>query len=307
MKNIYKLLIALVVLVGSTELTKEQGNYQAPWPGSSFKYSFGPMDSGNTTKWYVSTEANVNATPIADPTNHFTISAIDGTGASVTDGVLTGQGVSQVTINWAGAATGTYYVYLKVFDGDETQCFNVKGFRVDVVSGAFNAIAENVTGGTSTDVTKRGEVDDSKILATDCPDESTINPIANDGAYSLGTTEVVYRVKREFSMNNWHLKFGLSVGTVKYVYGQDNNEITETATNEYDVSAANDYVLVYVTVPNVEDAAQDVTLTVDAANTKDLVTTTTDQGSTPANDPVDNAATYTIKAIPTIGNMVDLN
>ncbi|RXQ97727.1 hypothetical protein EO244_02255 [Ancylomarina salipaludis] len=307
MKNIYKLLIALVVLVNLTELTKAQGTYQTPWPGSSFKYSFGAMEAGNTTKWYVSRDANVNAIEIADPTGDFTISAIDGTGASVTGGVLTGQGISQVKIDWDGAATGIYYVYLKVFDGSETQCFNVKGFRVDVVSGAFNAIAENVTGGTVDDNAQRGVVNDGSIVATDCPDESTINPIANGGAYSLGTTEVVFRVKREFSMNNWHLKFGLSVGTVKYVYGQDNNEITETATNEYDVLAANDYVLVYVTVPNVQDATQDVTLTVDAVNTKDLVTSTTDQGSTPANDPTDNATTYTIKAIPTIGNMVDLN
>jgi len=305
MKNIYKLLIALVVLVGSTELTNAQGNYQAPWPGSSFKYSFGDLVNTNTTKWYVSRDADVNAAEITDPTDDFTISAINGTNPVFASGVLSGEGISQVTINWAGKATGTYYVYLKVFDGDETACFNVKGFRVDVVSGAFNVFASNVTGGTSLDPLKLGEVVGG-IVSTDCPNESTMNPIFGTG-YSLGTTEVVFKVTRELSMNNWHMKFGLSHGTVKHVYGEDNNKITETAINEYDVSAVNSYVLVYVTVPNVEVLAQTVELTIDENNTQDLVTLTTDLSSLPLNDPVDNVGTYTIKAIPSIGDIVDLN
>jgi len=299
MKNIYKILIAIVVLVGSVELTKAQtSSHSNPWPGSTHTYSFGDNGATNTTDWYISRNAD-GSTPIDGPAgNHFTLIDEDGVGTVDGDGVLTGIGVNTLRVNWDGQATGTYYVFLKVTDA-VTSCSNLKGFKVDVVTGRFNAIAENVTGGTN--LANPELVNDANIVADGCSDE-TSNRIVNDGTFSLGSSEVVYRVKREYSLNEWHLDYGLSVGTTTTVVAEDGSTIAAAGGGGYDIPASVNYVLVYVSVPNVEATSQAVVFTIDGALTKDITTNTADNASTPANTPADNTDTYTIKSMPTISS-----
>ncbi|MDQ2179489.1 hypothetical protein [Marinifilum sp. D714] len=298
MKNIYKLLIAMVVLVSSIELAKAQSStYSNPWPGSSHTYSFGDNGTTNTTEWFISRNADGSNPIVGAAGNHFTIVGEGVAGTIDAKGVLSGKGINTLRVNWDGNATGVYYIFLQVIDAT-TSCSNLKGYMVDVVTGRFNALAENVTGGTTDD--KNPEfVDDAKIVAEGCSDE-TGNRIVNDGTFSLGTTEVVFRVKRQYSLNEWHIDYGLSVGTTTKVVAADGSTIAVAAGGGYDIPSANDYVLVYVSVPNVETSAQAVVLTLDSAKTKDNTTSTTDAASKPAN-PSDNVATYTIKSMPKIG------
>lgn len=297
MKNLYKFLIVMIVLVSSVELTKAQSSsFNNPWPGSSHTYSFGDNGSTNTTEWFISRNADGSNPIVGAAGNHFTIVGEDVAGTIDSDGVLSGKGINTLRVNWDGNATGVYYIFLQVTDAT-TSCSNLKGYMVDVVTGRFNALAENVTGGT--DMDNPENVDDTKIVAEGCSDE-TGNRIVNDGTFSLGTTEVVFRVKRQYSLNEWHIDYGLSVGTTSKVVAADGSTIAVAGGGGYDIPSANDYVLVYVSVDNVEASAQAVVLTLDGAKTKDNTTSTTDAASTPAN-PSDNAATYTVKSMPKIG------
>lgn len=289
----------MIVLVSSVELTKAQSSsFNNPWPGSSHTYSFGDNGSTNTTEWFISRNADGSNPIVGAAGNHFTIVGEDVAGTIDSDGVLSGKGINTLRVNWDGNATGVYYIFLQVTDAT-TSCSNLKGYMVDVVTGRFNVLAENVTGGT-TDKDNPEFVDDTKIVAEGCSDE-TGNRIVNDGTFSLGTTEVVFRVKRQYSLNEWHIDYGLSVGTTSKVVAEDGSTINAATGGGYDIPAANDYVLVYVSVDNVEASTQAVVLTLDGTLTKDMTTTTTDAASIPAN-PSDNAATYTIKSMPEISS-----
>jgi len=299
MKNIYKLLIAMVVLVSSVELAKAQvTSFSNPWPGSTHTYSFGDNGDTNTTEWFISQNADGSNPIVGDVGNHFTLVAEDGTGSVGADGVLSGTKINTLRVNWDGTAAGSYYVFLQVIDAG-TDCSNLKGYKVDVVTGRFNAIAENVTGGT-TDVDNPQFVDDSKIVVDGCSDE-TGNRIVNEGTFSLGTSEVAFRVKRQYSLNKWHIDYGLSVGSTSKVIAEDGSTLNVATGGGYDIPAVNDYVIVYVTVPNAEATSQAVMLTLDGTTTIDMTTTKSDAASLPAN-PSDNVGTYTIKSMPTISS-----
>ncbi|WP_372641068.1 hypothetical protein [Ancylomarina sp.] len=297
MKNIYKLLIALVVLVGSAELSKAQSTYNNPWQGSSHTYTFGAMNAANDTEWYISQTAGVGVTPIVGSAgNHFTIAAVDGTGTAIAgDGTLSGKGISTVRVNWDGTASGTYYLYLKVTDAGNG-CENLKGYKVTIAAGTFNAIALNVTGAGTPGTVAAG---DPSIKTTTCPDQTGFNPIVNDG-YDLGTSALVFRVNREFtnSVNAWQVGLNLTGATITSVNDEAGDPITAVGGN-YPVAGDEDYVLVYVSVTNAESTPL-VTFAIDKSNTKDLVTLAEDTGS-------GDSVTHTFNALPAIGNIAGGN
>ncbi|MCZ4694434.1 hypothetical protein DWB61_03960 [Ancylomarina euxinus] len=299
MKNIYKLLIALVVLVSSAELAKAQSStFEKPWPGSTHTYGFDNIAGGSTTTWYISRAATLGAAPItfADPADsEFTLSTVDGTIVADASGNLSGTAISDVKIFWTGKATGTYYLFVNV---EKDGCSNVKGIKIDVQTGLFNAILADVTGSDNP-----GTVDPldagNDIITETCPDQSTISPIVNltPDSYSLGTSKIVYRVNREYTntTNGWQVAFTnlRADATILSVIEAGGKDIT--ASFPYVVAGDQDYVLVTVTVKN-ELSTLDVVLTLDKVLTKDLVTMAEDSGA-------GDSATHTFKAMPTIGAM----
>ena len=299
MKNIYRLLIAMVVLVSSVELTKAQSTYEQPYPGSTHKYNFDNIDATSTTTWYISRAATIDAAALTSADAdfaHFTLSTSDGATTADNDGNLTGTGIDEVQIVWNGTATGTYYLFVNV---EKDGCSNVKGIQIEVQTGEFNAMIADVTGSATP-----GTVDPldaaNDITTETCPDQTTISPIVNmtPNTYSLGTSEVVYRVNREFTntTNGWQVTFdapraGASITKIVDAAGTD-----LAAGLVATVGGTQDYILVTVTVDNAI-ATADVILTINSAGTQDLVTSATDNEST------DNNATHTFKTMPTIGVM----
>lgn len=300
MKNIYKLLIVLVVLVSSVELTKAQSStFEKPWPGSTHTYNFDNIDGGSTTTWFISRAATIGATPITFVTpadSEFTLSTVDGATVADATGNLTGTAISDVKIFWSGKATGTYYLFVNV---ENDGCSNIKGIQIVVQDGEFNAMIADVTGASNvspTDPTYDATYDTDNITTETCPDQLTISPIVNVATpHSYGTSEIVYRVDRQFTntTNGWQVTFddlraGARItGVVKATGGA----------GVYTVDGAQDYFLVTVEVDNAIDTS-DVVLTINSAGTMDLVTNVTDKAL-----PDDNSATHTFKAMPTIGVM----
>jgi len=299
MKNIYKLLIVLVVLVSSVELTKAQSTFEEPYPGSTHKYNFDNIDGASTTTWYISRAATIDAAAIKSGDAdfaHFTLSTSDGATDAAADGNLTGAGIGEVQIVWNGDATGTYYLFVNV---SKDGCSNIKGIKIDVQTGEFNAMIADVTGSDN-----QGTVDpldaDYDVTTETCPDQSTISPIANltPNTYSLGTSEIVYRVNREFTntTNGWQVTFeALRAGaSITKIVDAGNNPIAAGLVATVD--GVQDYILVTVTVDNAIDT-DDVVLAINTAGTMDLITTATD------NETADDNATHTFKTMPTIGAM----
>ncbi|MCY1635868.1 hypothetical protein [Marinifilum sp. D737] len=299
MKNIYKLLIAMVVLVSSTELAKAQSTFEKPYPGSTHNYNFDNIDAASTTTWYISRAATIDAAAITSTDGdfaHFTLSTPDGATVAGNDGNLTGTGINEVKIVWNGTATGTYYLFVNV---EKDGCSNVKGIQIVVQSGEFNAMIADVTGSATP-----GSVDPSDpandITNKTCPDQTTISPIVNmdPDNYSLGTSKLVYRVNREFTntTNGWQVTFdALRAGaSITKVVDAAGTELT--AGSIVTVGGTQDYILVTVTVDN-EIATADVVLTINSLGTQDLVTSATD------NETADNNATHTFSTMPTIGTM----
>jgi len=296
MKNIYKILIALVVLVGSAELTKAQSTFSLPYPGATHTYSFDAVGATNTTTWWISKNADGSSPLVATEYEFVTTGDYDVTtdfnqGAFTNQ--LTGTGISSVTIKWNGSAANKYYLFLEVSDAT---CSNLKGYMIDVQTGAFNALIADVTGSAAP-----GTVDTSianDITPLTCPDETSRNPIVNEGIYSLGTSALVYRVNREFTntTNGWIVDFDALIAGATISNVKDASGTTITDASGYTVGGDQNYILVTVTVNNTI-STPNVELTINSANTKDLVTNAAD------GDGSDNAATHTFNAIPTIGTM----
>lgn len=299
MKNLYKLLIVLVVLVSSVELTKAQSStFEKPWPGSSHTYEFDNIDGGSTTTWYISRAATLGAAPItfANPTDsEFTLSTLDGATEADAAGNLTGMAISEVKIFWTGKATGTYYLFVNV---ENDGCSNTKGIKIDVQTGLFNAMIADVTGSDN-----QGTVDpsdtDYDVTTETCPDQSTISPIVNldPDTHSLGTSKIVYRVNREYTntTNGWQVAFTnlRADATILSVVEAGGKDIT--ASSPYIIAGDQNYVLVTVTVKN-ELVTPVLVLTLDKDLTIDTVTLAKDTGA-------GDSATHTFKAMPTIGVM----
>lgn len=296
MKNIFKILIALVVLVSFSEFTKAQSTYELPYPGASHTYEFDGVAGTSVTDWFVSRDATVGASPIVGgASGDFVISAMNGTTPSMGgDGVLTGTGVSKVSIAWNGTAAGTYYVFLNVSDGT---CSNLKGYKVVVQTGEFNALIADVTGSATPGTVDTSGAND--ITSLTCPDETTINPIVNEGTPSLGTSDIVFRVNRQFTntANGWKVVFdALATGaSIKEVKDASGTVITEAS--GYTVGGTQNYILVTVTVPNAI-STPDFILKLNAAGTMDIVTNATD------NNTSDNTATHQFNDMPTIGTLI---
>lgn len=297
MKNIYKLLIALVVLIGSSELVNAQtSTYSSPWPGSTHTYSFGANAALDQTDWWVSLDPT-GANPITVADAAFTIVDEDGNVTIGANGIMTGTEVNTIRINWGAASSGTYYIFLNVTD-DVSNCSNLKGFKV-IVSSTFNAIAENVTGGA--DITN-GTITPGNVTVDGCSDDSS-NPIANEGVYTLGSSELAFKVTRDGSLNNWQLGYSITGATVTSVLVKDEanadvgTAIASATGTSSPIAGANDYVIVYVTVDNTV-GAQAVVFNLVPANTKDVVADVADDGTHG-----DDIASYTIKLMPAIGTM----
>tara|TARA_R110001583_G_scaffold6427_3_gene32560 strand:- start:10843 stop:11742 length:900 start_codon:yes stop_codon:yes gene_type:complete len=294
MKNIYKILIALVVLFGSTELTKAQSTYSLPYPGSTHTYSFDAVGAANTTTWWISKTAD-GSSPLAATEYEFVSTAAYTVAADFNTvgftNQLTGIGISSVTIKWNGSATNKYYLFLEVSDAT---CSNLKGYMIDVQTGAFNALIADVTGSATPGTVNTSGASD--ITPLTCPDETSRSPIVNEGTYSLGTSGVVYRVNREFTntTNGWIVDFDALIAGATISNVKDASGTTIADVSGYTIGGDQDYILVTVTVNNAI-STPDVELKISAANTKDLVTNVTDDDGT------DNSATHTFNDIPTIG------
>lgn len=300
MKNFYKILIAIVVLVGSAELTKAQSTFSLPYPGATHTYSFDAVGSTNTTTWWISKNADGSSPLIATEYEFVTTGTGPGEYDVTTDfnqgaftNQLTGTGISSVTIKWNGSASNKYYLFLEVSDAT---CSNLKGYMIDVQTGAFNALIADVTGSATP-----GTVDTSianDITPLTCPDETSRSPIVNEGTYSLGTSALVYRVNREFTntTNGWIVDFDALIAGATISNVKDASGTTITDASGYTIGGDQDYILVTVTVNNVI-STPDVELKINATNTKDLVTNVTDDDGT------DNSATHTFNDIPTIGTI----
>lgn len=286
----------MVVLVSSTELTKAQtSTFNNPWPGSSHTYSFGANAAGNQSHWYVTLDATGANPIVAAAGEPFTLIAEGSTGTVDTDGILKGTEINTLRINWGSTASGTYYVFLNVEDA-VSNCSNLKGYKV-IVSSTFNAIAANVTGGANK---LTGVITAGDITVDGCPDDSS-NPIANDVGYTLGSTELAFKVSRSGSMNNWQLGYNITGATVTNVLVKDvanadvGTPLNTAAGTSAVITGTNDYVIVYVTVDNVENTAQNVVFNLVPADSKDVDANVVDDGSHG-----DDTVSYNIKLIPII-------
>jgi len=210
--------------------------------------------------------------------------------------LLKKTGVSTVKIKWKGIVAKSYYLFLEV---DDTNCKNLKGFKIDLQVGDFNAMIADVTGSLNPGTVDPSGPNDIKSLT--CLDETDRQPITNlvGNPYSLGTSAITYRVNREFTntTNGWQVAFeALRVNaSIETVIDEAGTTITADGSGYYAVDGAQDYVLVTVTVIN-ELVTPAVDLTLDATNTKDTVTGANDSTT-------DNVATHTFNAVPTIGTI----
>jgi len=300
MKNIYKILIALVVLVSSVELTKAQSHYLTPWPGATHTYNFADVAGGNVTNWWVATSTDGLTKAVHGTDYTFVTAGYDGT-----DDRLEGIGVASVQLTWgASVSPGTdYYVFLEVKDA--SGCINLKAGKVTIVNTVFNALALDVTTATGN---AYGTIPsgDPSLLASTCPDD-VVSPVSNDGGYDIGSTQLVFRVERENSMNGWQFEYELSEDadkafavtnvTVKdpadaLIVSQDNTK-TGVVTG---IASVNNYVVVYVTVTNQQDVVLDLDFDLLTAgnNTKDSA------GAIDNGAGADDKAQHQIKPMPVI-------
>lgn len=300
MKNIIQLFFVVLILSLSSTTVNAQSDYLTPWPGATHTYTFADVDAGNITNWWVATSADG-----LSKANHGTEYTFVTAGYDAGDDQLEGTGVGTVQITWgAGVTPGTdYYVFLEVEDADG--CMNLKAGKITIVNSAFNALALDVTTATGG---AYGTIPagDASLLASTCPDD-VVNPVVNDGGYDLGSTQLVFRVERENSMNGWQFEYNITEDasqtfTVTDVTVKDEADATivsQTNTKTgvvTGIGAANDYVVVYVTVTNQQDVTLDLNfdLLTAGGNTKDSANATDDGSSG------DDRAEHQIKPMPVI-------
>ena len=287
------ILITLLLLFVAG-VSKAQGTWDAPLQGEQHTYTASVTDgSGLATRWYVATDAS--GTKAAYNTV-YTITAASG---ALNVDEWDGTGVYSVDITWqTGLVVGTnYYVFLEV-DGAEG-CTNRMASKITIASD-FNALAYNVTGSADPFAASQGDGD---IKPEDCPDD-IVDPVWNgvDGHTDIGTTEVVFKVERQFSIVGWQFQYSLNddgaalsgINNVRIV-NADNTELVNNSSSGGTVSLASDqdFAIVYLKMDNVQGATIniDFDIVISGGNTKD------DDGNLDSS--ADNA-TYTIKPIPVI-------
>jgi hypothetical protein len=292
--------IILTILVFSIVYAKGQG-YLFPLPGGTNTYNATVTDTGNPNevRWYVTTD------------QAGTTRAVHGTDFSfVTPGYnagseqLEGSAVYSIDITWgASVANATnFYVFIEV-DDDVTNCTNLMGLHVQIAAD-FNVVAYNVTG-SATPATADPSSPTTDVIAADCP--SVVNPIwseATSGHTDIGDYQVVFRVNREFSIQEWQFEYQLSEQSAKPFNVEAISMVDEGGTTVYSgtdlstvvaVDGDENYVLVYVTITNQQGASLNIDFNLVTANGN-----TRDVGNNPDSNTSDNLASFEIQAMPAI-------
>jgi len=287
-------MIAMVMGLGQS--FAQGSTYFAPFRGQTHIYNATVTDgAGLATRWYVATDADGTR---ANHTVDYTMTAASGSynaGAQA----WSGTGVYSVSITWGTAlAVGTkYYVFLEVDDA-VSGCTNRMAREVTIASD-FNALAYNVTGAANPFTVNQG---DPSIKAADCPDD-VVNPIwSGTGHTDIGTTTVVFKVERQFSIVAWQFEYSINnngaalsgINNIRIVNESNTELYTGTnATGTINLAADQDFALVYVRMNNQQGATIniDFDLVIAGGNTKDA--------DNNLDVSADNA-TYTIQPLPVI-------
>lgn len=293
-----KFYIVLFLLWVGLASASAQSTFNHPLRGATHTYEATVVDGGapNSVRWYVATD-NQGAVKATHGTDYTFIT----TGYNNSNQQLEGSAVYNVQIQWGTNLTvGTdYYVFIEV-DDDVSNCTNRMGLPVQVAAD-FNALAYNVTGSSNPGTAVPGV--DLTITAETCPDDVT-NPIWNGtGHTDIGSTQMVFRVEREYSLQAWQFAFNITETTAQPISVTGVRVVTQGGTEIYNsasasatitgIAADQNYVLVYVDVQNQQNKTLALNFSLDATNTKDADNLTDSKAS-------DNSALHTIKPMPAI-------
>jgi len=293
MKKVYLVFIYLLI---TSFATMAQGTWNEPFRGEEHTYTATVTDGGTlATRWYVATD--VNGTKATHGTD-YTITAASG---ALSVDHWAGTGVYSVDITWGAAISvgATYYVFLEVDDA-VSGCTNRMASLITIASD-FNVLAYNVTGSADPFTAGQGDGD---IKALDCPDD-IVNPVWDgDSHTNIGTTEVVFKVERQFSLLGWQFEYSINnngaalsgISNVRIVNASNTELYNGTnSTDVISVAAAQDFALVYVTMNNLQGATINIDFDIIIAN--NLTKDTDNYLDTSADN-----TTYTIRPIPVITN-----
>lgn len=275
MKKIKTLLTFAFCLLLTSNVVMAQGTKTQPWPGSTYDYSITATGVGTLSyEWWVAT--NANSVLATDAISEYTIN--------------TGSGTNDVNITWANdiftAHSGaTLYLIVKVGDtnGGGDICYNYKALPITPQNN-INLALFDITGAidptTTTDLTNNNS-------NNHCPEFTGFD--ADKDSYDPGTTQLKFRVDRQYSNVVWEFDYTLTGVTVASVAVSSGSESTGTVST---IPAGSNYVIITFEIENTPGAAQ-------AALFK--ITRATDVNSAVESDTSDNERTHNIKSMPAIG------
>ncbi len=275
MKRLFTLLIATVCLTLSSVTVFGQGSKTQPWPGSTYDYTITATGVGTLSyEWWVATDANsVLAT---DAISEYAINS--------------GSGSNSVNITWGNdvfsAHSGaTLYLIVKVGDtnGGGDVCYNFKALPITPQNN-INIAVFDITGATdpntTTDLTNNNS-------GNHCPGFTGFD--ANKDDYKVGTTQIKFRVDRQYSNVAWEFDYTLTGATASSVIVSSGSEVSGTVST---IPAGDNYVIVTFEIVNTPGAAQSALF---------KITRATDANSASETDTTDNERTHDIKVMPAIG------
>lgn len=294
MKKEILILFSLIFWVASN--LYGQSTYLLPARGATHTYNalVNDPEGVNPVRWYVATNADGSIRAIHGKDYTFLTS-----GYTSTNNQLEGIGVYSVKISWSEdlAPGTTYFVFFEV-DDSASGCTNKMALPVTISTG-FNSIVADVTGSVNP-----GTVNPSTLPSTSCPGD-VINPLWNGVSQTdVGFTQLIFRVNRQFSIQDWQFEYQISEGnSVPFIIqetriiGESGTQLYSGSTNTGNVNlpANENYALVYVKVANQQDVALNINLNllVENNNTKDAANFH-DSNST------DNTADHAIEPMPAI-------
>ncbi|MFA9388598.1 MAG: hypothetical protein ACERKD_02240 [Prolixibacteraceae bacterium] len=294
------LLLTLLLLFVSV-VSMAQSTYLNPYPGFSHTYSATVSDAGgvNPVRWYVATDVN-GATKATHGTDYTFVTS----GFSAANNQLEGTAVYSVNLTWGATVTAAsnYYVFIEV-DDKTSGCTNRMALAVQVAAD-FNARVFDMTTASNPATDPSG---DPSVKVESCPDD-IVNPVWNGSGHTdIGTSELIFRVERQFSALAWQFEYALSEGTSQ-AFGLTNLRIVnKSGTQLYSgtaltgsvlsIGSAEDYVLVYAKITNQQGKTLDVDFNL--INTNSL---TKDSGGSLDSNVADNSADHTILPMPVISN-----
>lgn len=285
-----------LAMVATAAVAQTTSTYNAPFAGETHTYNVTSTHTGQSTSWYVATNANGTKAAYGNASVYTFVSPT----GTVSDGVQSGTALTLVQIKWGtGVTVGqTYYVF---FEAEKEGCTNRMALPVNISESdyKFNATAFNVTGAANYGTASKGDGD---IKANDCPSD-VVNPVWNGSSQAdLGTTEVVFKVLRQVSLKAWQFGYAITglassdIESMKVVRSGGTEITVATTATTINMNAADDYALIYIKVKNNNTGtANTVNFALTVANTKDA-----DNNSDYITTDADNKATYTIKAMPVV-------